>query len=295
MTNGYKEQIMQRIKENINNWIEKLKVEHPDKLLTKQWSVLWPKGFSEGHNVISVVTGSKKGKHLVGEVQFVLPESLELDPDAVELTLKNEPFKESRKAGINKQKKPIPLDEPLDVLNELVMGVNSFLTSLNLTIPTAARDLTSPLFQTSSPYRKQQPPNPAPAIMPLEAAPPFNGYEDNNLIEKVCREMLKSSYLPDWFKTISSKEVWEKLLTKLAEGFLHYQRKIGKPVDLKDFFEMYTEHLQKTGKLQDYCKYKGNPVKLDYSNSKWCTESYCSKKPPFDIECQLSIKRFGSN
>ena len=43
MTNGYRKAITDRIKESVNNWIETLKKEQPELLLTKQWQVLFPK------------------------------------------------------------------------------------------------------------------------------------------------------------------------------------------------------------------------------------------------------------
>ncbi|MEE9167916.1 MAG: hypothetical protein V3U24_10720, partial [Candidatus Neomarinimicrobiota bacterium] len=155
MKNSYKQEITERIKDSLNRWIEELKKSHPELLLTKQWRTLFPRGFTEGNNVIPVVTGSKKGKHLVAEVQFVLPESLELDLDAMELTVKNEPFEEKEKEA-----SPVPIDEPLDVLNELILGVNDFLQSLNLSIPhlTAPQTLNQmPLFPTSYPSTQQPP------------------------------------------------------------------------------------------------------------------------------------------
>ncbi len=136
MTNGYKKAISERIKESLNNWIDKLKSEHSELLLTKQWQIQFPKGFSEGHNVLNVVTGSKQGKHLIAEVQFVLPHDLELDFDDIELILKNEPFKEPKTKEQIRQT-PLPVDEPIDLLNDLVKGVNSFLTSLNINLPNA--------------------------------------------------------------------------------------------------------------------------------------------------------------
>ena len=77
-----------------------------------------------------VVTGSKNGQHLVSEVQFVLPEDLELDINNVELVLKNEPYQE-----IKEKQTPMPIDEPLDVINDLVIGINEFLQQLNINIP----------------------------------------------------------------------------------------------------------------------------------------------------------------
>ena len=282
MTDDYKQQISRRIKDGINDWIDKLKAEQNNLLLTKQWNVLWPKGFKAGQTVIPVVTGSKKGKHLIGEVQFLLPDNLELDYDAVELVLKNEPFKIQKtkaKASI-----PVSLDEPIDVLNNLVLGVNEFLNSLNLNIPAA---------QTAKPFPIQQPSRVTPTISAnptmLGAAPPLAG-GDVNLIEQVREQMLKDKYLPEWFKTIRNKEIWDTLLSKLAEGFIHYQKKIGHTVDLEDYFRMYTDHLKEAGKLHNYCKYKSQPVSLDSSGH--CNESYCSKKP-YHATCSYATLKFG--
>ena len=134
MTNGYRKAITDRIKESVNNWIETLKKEQPELLLTKQWQVLFPKGFNEGYNILSVVTGSKKGQHLIAQVEFVLPRDLELDFNDLELVHKNEPYKESGKETKHKAV-PVPVDEHIDVLNNMIMGVNSFLGSLNINVP----------------------------------------------------------------------------------------------------------------------------------------------------------------
>jgi len=286
MTDDYRQQISRRIKDGINDWIDKLKAEHSNLLLTKQWQVIWPKGFKAGQTVIPVVTGSKKGKHLVGEVQFLLPDDLELDYDAVELILKNEPFKIQKVKA--KTAMPVPLDEPIDVLNNLVLGVNDFLNSLNLNIPnpkTAMR-----LFPTD----RQQPSirvtptiSANPAI--LGAAPPFNN-GDVNLIEQVREKMLRSQYLPEWFKAIRSKEIWNTLLEKLAEGFIHYQQKVGHAIDLEEYFRLYTDHLKEKGKLHNYCKYKSQPISLDSSGH--CLETYCSKKQ-FNSPCNYATLKFG--
>ena len=282
MTDDYKQQISRRIKDGVNDWIDKLKTEHSNLLLTKQWQVIWPKGFKAGQTVIPVVTGSKKGKHLIGEVQFLLPDNLELDYDAVELILKNEPFniqKAKAKTAI-----PVPLDEPIDILNNLVLGVNDFINSLNLSIPAT---------QTNKPFPIQQPSRVTPTIsanpVVLGAAPPFNN-GDVNLIEQVRDQMLRSQYLPEWFKAIRNKEIWDTLLSKLAEGFIHYQKKIGHTVDLEDYFRMYTDHLKEAGKLHNYCKYKSQPVSLNSSGH--CQESYCSKKP-YNSTCSYATLKFG--
>ncbi len=290
MTNGYKKAIAEKIKESLNNWIDKLKAEHKELLLTKQWQIQFPKGFSEGHNVLNVVTGSKKGKHLVAEVQFVLPQDLELDFDDIELILKNEPFRE-RKTRSRVQQTPLPIDEPIDQLNDLVLGVNSFLTSLNINLPSATQIKgfnpttnqknginVKPLFT------KDQ------KIMPMETTLPFS--DDNNLIERVKDEMLKSLHLPQWLKTIESRDTWHSLMQKLAEGFIHYQKNIGKAVDLKEFFEKYEEHLIDNDKLYHFCKYKSKPVTLDTNG--WCNETYCSKMP-YRSKCSYATLKFGAN
>ncbi len=96
-TDGYKKLITDSIKAAVNDWIEDLKNKHKELLLTKQWKIIFPKGFSEGHNVLPVVTSSKNGKHLIAEVQFVLPDNLELDMVGLQLVLKNEPYIPSEK------------------------------------------------------------------------------------------------------------------------------------------------------------------------------------------------------
>ena len=289
MTNGYRKAITDRIKESVNNWIETLKKEQPELLLTKQWQILFPKGFSEGFNCLSVVTGSKKGKYLIAQVEFVLPRDLELDFDNIELVHKNEPFKKETKET-KKKALPIPIDEPIDVLNNMIIGVNSFLGSLNISVPSI------PSFTGFNLTEKQQPIKVSPLLstttqnVPVAAAPPFKP-ADENLVEKVKNTMLKSEYLPEWLKTIESRDVFETLMQKLADGFVHYQQKLGKAVDLKEFFDKYTEHLKETGKLYYHCKYKGKPVEHD--SKEWCLESYCSKKP-YRSPCSYSTLKFGT-
>jgi len=134
MKNGYKKLITDRIKDEVNKWIDELKSKHQDLLLTKQWRIIFPKGFQRGHNTMPVITGSKNGQHIIGEVQFVLPEDLELDINGIELVLKDEPYQEIKKES--KKQIPVPIDEPLDTINDLVIGINQFLQSLNISIPT---------------------------------------------------------------------------------------------------------------------------------------------------------------
>ena len=96
MTADYKQQIRERIKDAINSHIETIKTNHPELLLTKQWNIIFPKGFQAGHNILPIATSSKKGKYLVGEVQFLLPDSLELDYDSIELLLRDEKIVERK-------------------------------------------------------------------------------------------------------------------------------------------------------------------------------------------------------
>jgi len=287
----YRKAITERIKESLNNWIETLKKEQPELLLTKQWQILFPKGFNEGYNILSVVTGSKKGQHLIAQVEFVLPRDLELDFNDLELVHKNEPYKEPTEK-VKRKAVPVPIDEPIDVLNNMIIGVNSFLGSLNINVPS------TPSFSGFNQLtEKQQPMKVSPMLsttpqnIPMAAAPPFKP-ADENLVENVKNTMLKSEYLPEWLKTIENREVFEALMTKLTEGFIHYQKKIGHAVDLKEYFDLYESHLKEQGKLHYYCKYKGKPVKHD--SNEYCLESYCSKMP-YKSKCSYSTLKFGTN
>ena len=282
----YRKAITERIKESLNNWIETLKKEHPELLLTKQWNVLFPKGFNSGYNVLNVVTGSKKGQHLVAQVEFVLPRDLELDFDDLELVLKNEPFKETKKENTCKSI-PVPIDEPIDVLNNMVKGVNSFLGSLNISVPsTSSFTMFNQLTEKQQPVKVSPMLSTTPQNIPMAAASP-----NDNLVERIKAEMFKSAHMPDWLKTIESKEVFEALMQKLAEGFVSYQAKLGRPVQMKDYFDLYEKHLKEKDKLHYFCKYKGKPVKHD--SNEYCLESYCSKKP-YRSRCTYSTLKFGT-
>jgi hypothetical protein len=300
-TNGYKKLITDSIKAAVNDWIEDLKNKHKELLLTKQWKVLFPKGFVEGHNVLPVVTSSKSGKHLIAEVQFVLPDDLELDMEGIELVLKNEPYVLSKKEKEIKAG-PVPLDESFDILNDMIIGLNSFLQNLNFSMPGIAMPTSTatPTF-FSNPIKAKQDQSQL-KINPINNVNGSNDFIHNNfsnntsngntsIIENIKKQMINNQYLPDWIKTIESKEVWDQLLTKLAEAFYHYQQQMGKAVELKDFFEKYTEHLLSQGKLYHYCKYKSKPVKLDANSH--CTENYCSKKP-YNSTCPMAMLKFGA-
>ena len=285
MTAGdHKQQITVKIKDSINNWIDKLKEEHKELLLTKQWNILFPKGFKPGNNIIPIITTSKQGKYLVGELMFFLPDNLELDIDNIELNLKSEPFNET-KTKIN-SKKPVPLDEPLDVLNNMLIGVNDFIQSLQL--PQYSSNLLNP--QSSGRL-----------INNLQGTVPsktikINGIMGNNIdvrdIDTIRKQILQSNYLPDWFRTIGSYEIREQLLDKISESLAHYRKQVGHAIDLQEFFDKYTEMLLKQNKLYNYCKYKSKPVSLDPSG--YCTENYCSKKP-YNAGCPHVTLRFGIN
>lgn len=285
MNQDYKSQIVGRVKEGINRWIEELKGKHPELLLTRQWKILWPKGFTEGQNMIPVVTSSKQGKYLVGEVQFVLPASLDLDMDAVELVLSDEPYAPDRTTTPNA---PAPLDEPLDLLNDLVLGISGFLQSLNVAVPSLrpAELFRDPLVL------KDHRSNPLSIHRPSEPVSSHLSHAELESVEDVKRQMRRSPDLPEWYESIQSRQVADDLLSRLAEGFLHYQRQTGRGVTLQEYFHRYTDYLQKEGKLHTYCKYKGKPVHLDSDD--WCTEPYCSKKP-FHSECPQTTLHFGAS
>jgi hypothetical protein len=278
MTNSYKEQITAKVRDAINRQIERIKQEHPELLLTKQWRIRWPKGFSEGNNIVPVVTSCKQGQYLVGEVQFVLPASMDLDLEAVELVLKDEPFVEEKLVSVT----PSP-DDSLDLLLDLVSGINGFLESLSGGALLSAR---TPIYEEKSLFGGG-PGKPLTVHAPWE----LGTVRDSASIEETKRQILRSPYLPQWYSTIHSRQVADDLLTKLAEGYLHYNRKLGRTVRLEEYFKQYSDYLLKENKLHHYCPYKGKPVSLDHDD--WCTESYCSKKP-YHAECTQATLRFGA-
>jgi len=292
----YKQQITLRIKDNLNQWIDKLKSENPELLLTKQWKVHFPDGFKAGFNSLPVVTNAKQGKHLVAEVEFVLPESLELDLENLELNLKNEPFLETKK----QIKRPVLLDNSLDILNNLIIGLNEFMQGFRGAAPStyAASKVNGnvPIINTVP-------------IAPIAPTAPFNPAQQNRTIEvksvqpntirvngagdidSIKHQLLQSADLPEWFRTIDSREIREQLLQKIAETLAHYRQQLGREVDLTDFFRQYTNQLMKAGRLYHYCKYKAKAIHLD--DEGLCTENYCSKKP-FRNTCPQVTLKFGS-
>ncbi len=274
----YKSQITSQVKDAINRHIEYLKQEHAGELLTRQWRIHWPKGFSEGNNSVPVVTSCRNGQYLVGQVEFVLPASMELDLETVELALKDEPFQEE--AAAPAMSSP---DDPLDLLNDLVSGINGFLESLSGGLPRPGRNS---IFEEKSPF----------VGIPGKSLTIHGPWEsgtvkDSASIGETKRQMRRSPYLPEWYETIQSREVADDLLRRLAEGYMHYQQQIGSSVTLEEYFKKYTDYLQRENKLHHYCRYKGKPVRLDSDN--WCSETYCSKKP-FHSECPQMTLRFGA-
>lgn len=271
----YQTQIIQRIKDPINNWIGELKEKDKELLLTRQWNVIFPKGFKSGFNTLPVITSSKNGKQLIGEVGFVLPESLELDLDSIELTLKNEPFGEKQQPVA----RPKSLNEPLDILNGIIENINAFL-----------QGLTPPSIPPHKPLNRQSPGSNPLNITREAASSTIRINHNDEDMDAIRKKLLQSQYLPDWFRTIEAREIREQLITRIAESLAHYQRQVGHSVDLQEFFGKYTEMLLKQDKLYHYCKYKSKPVELD-SNG-FCSENYCSKKP-YHAPCPNATLRFG--
>jgi hypothetical protein len=109
---------MERVRDEVNRWIDQLKEQHTDLLLTKQWRILFPKGFIAGHNTIPVVTHSKEGQHLIAEIQFVLPDDLNLDIEDIQLVMKDEGYEKAQASseGVKLRSTPVPVDEPLDMV-----------------------------------------------------------------------------------------------------------------------------------------------------------------------------------
>ncbi len=277
MSDEYKKLIIERIRDEINRWIDELKGKHPELLLTKQWHILFPKGFLAGHNTIPVVTHSKDGQHLVAEIQFVLPDDLNLDIEDIQLVLKDEGYQDTTGSAKQNSSHPVPVDEPLDMLNRIVLGINEFISSLG-TRPMPAGNIqpkANPLNGT--------------AIM-LSSSPLRPLSSDSSDLEDLKRRMINSALLPEWIKSIELKTTYDEVISKLAIAYQQYQRQTMGRSDLGEFFAKYTAHLLNAGHLHSYCPYKGKPVELNDKGH--CQESYCSKKP-FNEKCNVPKLRFG--
>ena len=275
MSDEYQKLIMERIRDEVNRWIEELKEKHPDLLLTKQWRILFPKGFVPGHNAIPVVTHSKDGQHLVAEIQFVLPDDLNLDVNDIQLALKDEGFQDAASTATQKKPNLVPVDEPLDMLNKIVIGINEFIGSLGVrpSGPVSSR----PVFLAGA--------SNAPNSTPVHILG-----SDNSDFEDIKRRIINSALLPDWIRSIESKATYDEVLNKLASAFQQYQRQTMGRSDLGEFFARYTTHLLNAGHLHHHCTYKGKPVEINERG--YCQESYCSKKP-FNDKCNVPKLRFG--
>jgi hypothetical protein len=276
MSDEYKKLILDKIREEVNRWIDELKEKHEDLMLTRQWQVLFPKGFQPGHIILPVITSSRNGKHLVANVEFVLPDDLHLDIENMKLALKDEAFKIDPE--LVQSIKPIPIDEPLDLLNRVVIGVNEFIRSLTLVMPMGQQ---LNLFKTEFGPASQQ----SNSSGILVSRP--SGGDD---LDKIRRDIVASPHLPEWIKTIGNKQVYDELIDKLVPAYIQYHRSSGGQSSIKDFFDKYTSHLLSHGHLHYYCKYKGKPVELD--EREYCQESFCSKKP-YNAMCSLAILKFG--
>jgi len=275
MSEEYKKLITERIRDEVNRWIEELKEQHKDLLLTKQWRILFPKGFVPGHNSIPVVTHSKNGQHLVAEIEFVLPDDLNLDVNDIQLVLKDEGFQEAAIPATQKKSNLVPVDEPLEMLNKIVIGINEFIGSIGVrpTGPVSSRPVFLAGTSTTS-----------------NSAPVRVLGSDNSDLEDIKRRMINSAQLPDWIRSIESKTTYDEVLNKLASAFQQYQRQTMGRSDLGEFFAKYTAHLLNAGHLHHYCTYKGKPVEINERG--YCQESYCSKKP-FNDKCNIPKLRFG--
>ena len=283
---NYKSLITERIKDSINGHIDQLKESDKDLHLTKQWSIIFPKGFKPGNIELPVVTNSMKGKHLIGELFFIIPATMELDLDSIELTLKNEPFVENPKKDV----KPVPLDEPLDVMNRIVIGLNDFLVNLNISAPASPNQ-----FKTMTHVNPINSAGAGSVIsrsgLKVNSMSPANKLSlDVSDINGITRQLLSSIHLPDWFTTIESKGIKDELIKKIAESYAHYDKQTGGKASIREFFEKYTQLLKDQNKLFPYCKYKSKPIVLNSLNQ--CSENYCSKKP-YNSECGYVVHRFG--
>ena len=279
--NDYKKMIRESISAEIGEWIERLKTQDNELKLTRQWKVLFPRGFESGNNVLPVITGSKEGKRLIGEVAFILPDDLELDTSDLNLTLKNEPFSEYTAPKVT----PEPMEDSFDLLNRMVVSINEFLSGVEIERPNRYENRRQTSFFGIDVEKKGKA-----NVIGFDNGILGETKIPTDRLETVKREMLASSYLPEWFKTITSYEIRNSLLEKLTEGYIHYRAKLGRDVDLKEFFTEYTAHLKKTDKLHDYCPYKAKPVNLTEAGH--CLEDYCSKNP-YNAPCSVPVLKFG--
>ena len=251
--NEYQSRIADAVKSDIDARVQKLKGRRLD--LSKHWHIVFPDGFKPGLNTLPVVTANGSSQHLIAELQFELGKDLDLDIDRISIIEKDEGYQPEKNAGLN---------DSLDLLNDIVVSLNDFIQGLD-------KQLT---------------------LFPLKSNQPVvvSGKSNGGGVDRVRQKIANSDALPVWFKQIADDEVKEKLLDKLADAWLQYQKSSIEPVTLKGFFDKYTEHLKSRGHLYHYCTYKGKPVQL--SDEGFCSEAYCSKKP-YNHPCSLSLLKFG--
>jgi len=269
MTDDYKQQITNHVRNVIQKRIIELKQEHPELLYTNQWRLRFPDGFHQSNNVIPVTTTTKNGVYTIGELHLVVPESFELDLEAMEFLPKNEPYT----SGTSHFQTP-PLDNSLEMLNAMVVGLNDFLSQID-------GSMLPPTPQSKPTLSSQQ----SPEIKPHQNL--FTTSPDQ--LETIQNAILQHDELPEWFTSIRDREVKEALLEKMAETYIQYRSQRNGNSSLSEFFADYTEYLKEHDKLQHYCSYKAKPVELN--DRGWCTESYCSKKPYRSV-CPRSTLQF---
>ena len=198
---NYKKQISDKVKEPITDWIARQKTEQPEQLHRSNWKIVFQKGFSTGQNTIPVVTPAKGGKRLVGEIGFYLQDDLVLTIEEVELTLKNEIYKEKNKKKSNVEPKSI--DSSLDVINNIIIGASELMASLSGINVANSHSMTVPGL---APNIKTTQLNPS-----VEAQP-------RDELTKTVRLMLLHPDLPEYVRTIQDRNVRDQLLEKMAEA-----------------------------------------------------------------------------
>ena len=193
--------------------------------------------------------------------------------EEVELTLKNEIYKEPKKKKDKKKLKSV--DSSLDVINNIIIGASELMASLSGINVANSRSMTVPGL---APHVKTTQVNPTVDPQPRDE------------LTKTVRLMLLHPDLPDYVRTIQDRNVRDQLLEKMAEAFLHYSNRIGSSVDIPEFFKLWTKQLKEQGRLNTHCKWKGIPIELD--DNGWCTEYNCSKLP-YRSKCPQTTYKFG--
>ena len=198
---------------------------------------------------------------------------MEIDLDDIEFTQKDESYKVDKKVNDIR-----PISEPLDLFNDVLVGINGFITSLSFpNSPTKSQmDLPFGGVKASS------------VINPVKVKNQQVASQD---IDEVRLQLKHRTVLPEWLRTISNSDVHDTLLEKIAESYVQYTRDAGNNISIQEFIAMYEKYLKREGKLYDYCRYKAQSVELD--DKGLCQESYCSKKP-FQKPCDQAGLKFGS-